>query len=171
MSYASVADLLQRYDFRDIGGLVSDDNREASPVDLATVGTPGNSIAQACLDDASGDIEAALFSSGRYTELDLTSLTGNSLSYLKRITCDIAMALIYARRPLYDPDKYKMAMETAESHLERLRKGENVFNLQPQIDAGTPDIDGPSTMDFQNLNLIRDRVRNFFPGRRLPNNR
>jgi len=171
MAYASVAELLQRYDFRDIGGLVSDDNREVPPTDLVTVGNFGNTISQACLDDAAGMIEAALFASGRYTEVDLTGLTGYSLSYLKRINCDIAMALIYARRPLYDPEKYKAAMELSQSHLDRLGSGEDVFNIQAKIDASTPAVHGPSTMDFQNLNLIRDRVRNFYPQRRLPHNR
>src|SRR6188768_3543140 len=153
MAYASVAELLQRYDFRDIGGLVSDDNREASPVDLVTVGHYSNSVSQACLDDAAGMIEAALFASGRYNEIDLNTLEGYSLSYLKRINCDIAMALIYARRPLYDPEKYKAAMEVAQSHLDRLGGGEDVFNIQEKIDSGTPVVHGPTTMTFEHLNL------------------
>lgn len=166
MSYATVADLMFRYDLRDLGELASDDGTAVTPVDL-----PGNVNIQACLDDASGEIDAALFANGRYSAADLVGLTGNSLAYLKRMTCDIAMAFIYARRPLYDPDKYKAATENAEAHLKKLHDGDNVFNLTAQIAAGQPQIDGPSTMTFQNLNLMRDRTLNYYPRRSLPYNR
>lgn len=166
MSYADAADLVARYDAREIGKLVSDDNHEVSLIDLAS-----DPLVTAALDDASGDIEAALLVAKRYSVAELTSLTGNSLAKLKRLTCDIAMAYLMGRRPGRDPETLKAFEERAQGHLKLLRHGENVFNLADQQEAGLPDTGGPSTVDYDNLNLMRDRTKHYYPARRLPYNR
>lgn len=165
-SYANANDLLQRYDRNDIGDLISDAGNQASPIDF-----DGHPIITAALTDASGDLEAALFAGQRYTVDQLGELTGNSLNHLKRVTCDIAMTYLLRRRAGRDPEGLKAQLEIAETHLKRLRLGENVFNLDPQKDAGNPSVGGPSAIDYQNLNLIRDRVKNYYPRRALPENR
>ena len=166
-TYASAAQLLERYDARDIGDLVSDTDDQASPIDLLT-----HPLVTTSLEDASGAIEASLLVGNRNSPTELESLTGNSKSFLERITCDIAMSFLLCRRPGFDADRMTAQMNLAEMHLERLRNGENVLNLDDQRDAGNPTVDGPSLVRLQShLHLVRDRVSNYYPGRRMPGDR
>lgn len=167
MAYASASDLIARKDARTLGDLVSDDNLRAEQVDLAT-----NTVLLAALDDASGEVDAALMQGKRYSAADLADLTGNSLAYLKRITCDIAFALLWNRRGYTGSDAQQAAIEDSRKALERLRKGENVFNLEAQKDAGLPAITGATRVQRQQLNLIAGKARgHFYPHETLPNNR
>jgi hypothetical protein len=108
---------------------------------------------------------------GRYDASELSALAGNSLAHLKRITCELAMRNLLARRPAYKPEVLEIFEKRADRQLDRLRKGENVFNIDDHKEAGVPSVDGPSLAEVQNLNLLRDRTRNYYPSRRLPNNR
>ena len=165
--YAAPTDFFERYDVRDIGQLASDNGSEIPESALAT-----DANVLTALDDASGDIDTALVVSNRYLTTELEGLTGNSLAKLKRITCDLAMAYMLGRRPAADPEKLEAFEKRATTHLERLRNGENVFNLADQKSAGNPSIDGPTLVRFDDhLNLVRDRVNNYYPARRLPGNR
>ena len=167
MAYATISNLLDRYDAREIGDLVSDDNNRRESIDLAD-----DPILTALLADASGQVESALVVANRYSAAELAGLTGHSAAHLVRVVCDIAMSLIACRRPGRLKTEAREAIAaTAEKHLERLRKGENIFNLTDQANAGSVSIGGPTTVEFFNLNLIRDRTRNYYPGRRLPDNR
>lgn len=167
MAYATAAQFLDRYDARDVGDLVSDEGLQVSPIDL-----PGHVRLAAVLNDASGDIEAALLVGNRYTPDQLSGLTGNSASHLQRVTCEIAMAYLLGRRPSINSERIEAQEKLRELHLDRLRRGENVFNLDDQRNAGVAAIDGPTTLDYsRELNLIRDRTRHYFPARRLPHNR
>ena len=166
MSYAAPADLLARFDPRDVGDLCGDDGVQVSRIDLLT-----DPNLQACLDDASGAIDAALLAGGRYSTSDLAALTGNSLALLRRICCELALSYLWARRPLYRAEDRKAATELAEKALERLRKGENVFNVTENITASMPTIDGPTSVTYDDLNMIRDRTKNYYPARHLPYDR
>lgn len=163
MAYATPADLITRYDENDVGQLCSDTKNAVSPIDL-----PNNARCLAMLNDASGDIDGALMVGGNYNAIDLAGLTANSTYKLIRICCDLAMWYLIQRRPGWNPEKAKAIREIAEEHLERLRKGENTFNIQASIDAGDPVVEGPTTLDFQYLGLIRDSVKNFYVPRRIP---
>ncbi|MCC7424820.1 MAG: DUF1320 family protein [Planctomycetaceae bacterium] len=164
-SYATPAQIIERYDVRDIGQLVADDDTQVAAGDL-----DDNTVLLAALADASGDIEAALLAGERYTVANLEGLTGNSASKLVRLTCDIAMAYLYGRRPAHDPDKLKAFEERAAKQLERLRKGENVFNLAPQKEAGRIDHATPSAADISKMQLLRDRCPGYYPKRTFPTN-
>ncbi len=166
MSYASATDLTARFDSREIADLLSDD---ATPVDEGDFSE--NAKLLAILDDASGEVEAALVVGKRYEASDLSGLTGNSAAHLKRIVSELAMRNLLARRPAYKPDLLEAFEKRCQAQLERLRKGENVFNLEDQKDAGLPSVGGLSTVETQNLNLVRDRVQNYYPRRYLPDNR
>lgn len=168
MSYASVQNLIARYDARTVGQLVSDNNIAVPPIELAW-----NSVAQAALDDASGEIEAALLRGERYSAADLAALTGNSAKHLIRICCDIAFWNLWDRRPWQRQDPGRDdARKRSQDHLDRLAKGENVFNIAAVLDAGLPESTGPSAVELSNLNLIAYRARgHFYPVARLPNNR
>lgn len=160
MAYATPADLLLRKSELTIGELVSESGTAVSPSGLLT-----DDKVEAALDSASGAIDAALLQAGRYTPGDLSALTGNSLAHLKHITCEIAMAYLFAIKPTYNSGEYDAAMKLHDLYLERLRKGENVFNVQTAIDAGTPTYDNPSVASVVQLNLIRDRTLHYYPHR------
>lgn len=166
MSYATPTQFLERYDAQTVGDLVDDTGSQVTAAALLT-----NPVLQAMLDDASGAIEAAMLVGGRYTVAQLSSLTGNAQKHLVRICCDLAKAYLLRRRPSRDADKDQSEMDLAERHLKALRTGDAVFGLPELIDATLPKVTGPSTVDFQDLNLIRDRTRNYYPARKLPDNR
>ncbi|HWA97911.1 MAG TPA: hypothetical protein VG713_05440 [Pirellulales bacterium] len=163
-AYATAADLVGRFDSRDIAELASDTDEPVA--DIST--DPNVSLA---LDDASGRIEAALLVSGQYTVDQLSSLTGNAKALLCRLTCELAMAMLVGRRPeKYSSDMFVALVQHAEDQLELLRKGVNLFNITTNVDAGLPKVDGPSAVTYQRLNLLPDRTRNYYPNRssRLP---
>jgi len=164
--YAEPADILDRKDWRDIGDLCSDDSSQVAVSDLLV-----DPKLLAALDDASGEIEAALVVGGRYTVSQLEGLTGTSLAHLKRITCELAMYHLLARRPKLSPDQYEMHSKLRDTYLEQLRTGVNVFALAANIDAGTVHVDGPSVVQIIDLNLMRDQTLHYYPARRMPGSR
>lgn len=164
--YATAAQVLERKDWRDIGDLVSDDGDQVSEAGLAT-----DAKLTAAIADASGDIETALFAGGRYDASDLEGLTGNAASHLVRITTEITMYHLLCRRPRANSEMLEYYAKLRETYLDPLRQGQNVFNIEEKIEAGRASVDGPTTQEYNDLNLVRDRVRNYYPGRRLPDNR
>jgi len=160
--------MVARFDSRLLGDLVADDENRVAEASLT-----GNAKIGAALDDASGMLEAALMQGDRYTTDDLTALTGNSLAYLKRIVCDIAIYLLEDRRRYNQDDQARAkAFEKAEEHLELLRKGSHIFNIQETKDAGVIDGEvGPTAIELANSHLIRYRTRNYYPAIRTPGNR
>lgn len=160
MPYATPADLLKRFDARTVGDLAADDGKRVVPSALLT-----DPNVSAVLDDASGEIEAALLQGERYSATDLANLTGNSQQYLKRICCEIAFGLLWRRRPWADDQQRLDAIKRADEHLERLRKGERVFDVVAVKDAGLPDVTGVTIADLENLNLLRDRTFHYYPAR------
>ena len=162
MAYASAEDLVKRYDARTLGDLCSDTGVRVSEVSLAT-----NAKILAALDDASGEIDAALMQAKRYSTADLASLTGNSLAYLKRLTCTFAFAGLWNRRPYVDDMERDEALKQARQALDRLRRGENVFDLEDQKAEGLPDVKEPSVSSIDRLNLTVDRARRgYYPRRK-----
>lgn len=164
-AYASSSDLSARFDETIIKDLASDSGEPV--VDISS-----DAKVSAALDDSSGRIDAAVLVAGIYAVTDLTALTGNSLALLKRLTCELAMCDLMRRRQ--DPEVYeKLAFmkKDVEDYLDRLRKGERLFGaVDDAIGAGKPTIDGPTATDYQRLNIITVRTRNFYPGiaSRLP---
>jgi phage gp36-like protein len=162
MSYSSVGDFYSRFDENVARDLCSDSGQPAPRTNDALL---------AVLDDAAGRILAACLKGRIYSKDDLTGLTGTSLSLLKRIQCEMAMAYLLERRPEKSgADWPKMLYERSEGYLEQLARGERLFDVENAQDAGLPTIDGPNLADYQYLNLLPDRTRHFFPsrGRRLP---
>lgn len=166
MAYATANDLIARFDSRDICDLVSD-----SPDAVELLNLADNEALQAALDDASASVDTALLRGKRYTTDDLEGLTGNSLSMLKRIVCNKAMVFLLERRPDRDPDRLERQHDLAERYLRRLSRGEDVFDLEAQKDAGLPEVMGPTTAQVQNTHSIRSQTRHYFPRQRLPNDR
>lgn len=165
MAYATPAQMFERYDARTIGDLVSDEDIRVPSADLAT-----DSKLLAALNDASGDLESACLVGGRYTAAQLAALTGNSLYYRVRITCDIAMWYLLQRRAGGDADELEKFEKLRMGHLKRLQSGESIFGIDEHIAASVPTIDGMSTVQYDNLNLVRDHAK-VYPRRKLPYNR
>lgn len=172
MPYATAVDMQSRYDWREIGDLISDSDEQISADDqlITTAGTAGGRLNDV-LTDASGDVDTALLVAGRYATTDLTGLTGSSLNYLKRIVCRIAMCYLMERKPLFKPEVVEQYRKWTDKYLKQLQDGVNVFNLPGQVSAGTPEAAGLSTVqyDVNNLNLATDPARmHYYPNRQLP---
>lgn len=166
MAYATVAQLLERYDLRTIGDLAADNNTQVSSGAL-----PTDPNVLAALNDASGEIDSALLVGGMYTPAQLEALAGNSQFKLVRLCCRIAIVFIHERRHLLEADELEKYEKINNDALARLRKGENLFDIAANVGAGKPSVDGPSTVEYQGLNLVRDRVQRTYPARMLPHNR
>lgn len=164
MAYADSDDLIARYDEQTLKDLASDTGDPVADISTDTAVT-------AALNDASGRVQSAVSVSRLYSATELAALTGSSLALLKRITCELAMVFMLERRPEKYGDEYTRRLrQSSEDYLERLRKGERLFDVEVAKDAGLPSIDGPTTVDARNLNLITTRTQNFYPSKasRLP---
>jgi len=163
-AYATSADMVNRFDERTLKELVSDDD---TPVTSLSTDTKMTSA----LDDATGTIKAALFVGRQYDPDDLTNLTGESQAFLKRLCCEIALSYLLRRRPEKYGKASKEVRDGVEEVLEQIRKGVRVLDIEANLAAGLPDIDGPSFQQYQNnIRFIPDRTRHFYPSRqeRLP---
>jgi len=163
MAYASADDLAIFFDARILQDLVSDTG-DPDPV------WKTNAKLTTILASASGRIESACTVAQHYLVADLAALTGNSLALLKELTCTIAVALLIARRGGKYSEEYKEKIAAAEEFLDRLRKGERVFGIEDNQEAGMIAIEGPTIVTYTKLNLIPDRTKHYYPTReqRMP---
>lgn len=162
-TYVSASDLTARFDERDIQQLVIDDSSDGATVDVTT-----NARVTAALDDAEGEVIAALRKGGRYEAEQLAALTGVDLAYLKRIICDIAMVHLLRRRPTFAPEVFKAYDDIRKGHIKDLQDGNSVITADEPAAAvaGAISNEGPSLVQWDQLNLWRDRSR-YFPQRYL----
>jgi len=160
-TYVSHADLIARFDPRDIKGLVVDDSSDPNLVDLAT-----NHQIGIALSDAEGEVIAALRKAGKYDVERLAALTGVDLDYLKRIICEIAMVHLFRRRPSFAPEAMKVYEDIRRGTIKDLQDGHSVLSANEPADtnAGRVNNEGPSVAQWYDLNLWRDRS-NYFPQR------
>jgi phage gp36-like protein len=167
VSYADASDFLKRVDARTTGNLVSDSGTRKTATELLS-----DENLQTALDDASGEIDAHVLQGQRYTTADLAELTGHSLAYLKRLNCMVALALLWERRPYNDADDgvaAEQAATQARKALDRLKRGEEIFDVEKVKTAGLPSTTVPSRVTLDALNLTVDAARgHFYPARRLP---
>lgn len=169
MAYATGEDLIKRYDIDLIGDLATDERQTQDRNDVAS-----DPHVLTALEDASGEVDAALLTGARYTALQLSGLTGTSQSYLISIVCGLAMAALHERRPeAVDEKVIERLTKRAKDAILSLRRGENVFGLQEHIDAGRVTYGGPSAIDLTNRNGLAERMGRYFPSTqsRLPRGR
>jgi len=161
-SYAEPADLVKRFDAREVAQLASDTGEPVGSVTL-------DPVVLLALEDASGDIDSALLAAGRYTADDLEGLEGNSLALLKRMTCELAMVYLMERRPDLSEEQTRRHEAIRKRHLEPLRQGVNVFGLEATVEAGQPSVEGPTVQEVAQLNLIKTHSEGrYYPRRRFP---
>lgn len=170
MAYATIDDLIHRFDARTIGDLVAIDGARVPVEDL-----PDDEVAQAALDDASGEIDAALLKGKFYTPADLANLTANSNKYLVKICCLIAMASLWDRKPGLMAETAEKHQQQAEAILVKLKHGAEIFAVQGDAsheEAGLPEITGPTRVTVQNTNALATRLRGrMYPAIELPRGR
>lgn len=169
MAYADGDDLVARYDIDLVGDLATDDRESLDRDDI-----PTHPHVLVALDDASGEIDAALKAGGRYTAAQLAGLTGNDLAFLKRIVCGLAIAAMHERRPeALDSATVERLTKRALDAITELRGGKNVFGLEEHFEAGLPDTGGPTALDLETRNDLSTRMGRFFPSpdSRLPRGR
>lgn len=164
MAYADASDIKARKDVRTLGDLVGDADTRATSVELDT-----DTVLATALQDASGIIDAAVFHAGRYSADDLNGLTGNSLALLKRLTCDIAYTLLRRRRGYTGDEGEDLAeFKQADQMLERLRKGERVFDVAEVIDAGNTQVVTITPTIVAQQNTVVSVADRYFPTRPYP---
>lgn len=163
MAYATPTDLITRYDRNLIADLAGDDG---SPVDPLT----SPRVAEA-LESASGEIDAACRLGGRYLPSELAALGGADAAFLKDVTCQLALLrLVGVRIQTIGEAAYKALREMGDRVLDDLRAGRLIFGTPAAEQAVTPDVEGPTALTYDRLNLLPDRTRNYYPARqsRLP---
>lgn len=127
-SYATVTQLLQYHDQRQIADLVKDN-------DTRETGVATNAYVLAALKRASGELEMACTMGKRYTPADLNAINGVSREALIGLVCDLAYwHLVKRRHPGATLENVPGAL-TAYGILGQLRKGELVFGLLEQQEA------------------------------------
>jgi|GEM_PF-1678484 len=162
MGYATPADLVTFFNEVLVEDLASD---SGVPEDAAA-----SERIQACLDAASGRVEAALLTSGRYRVEDLQGLSGHSGWYLKWLVCAIALGYLVFNRIARLDEGTKAIIEQAEKQLELLSKGVNILNLPEKVQATEIAVQGPILAERIALNVLPLRTRHFYPSeaQRLP---
>lgn len=160
-AFASSSDMIARYDARTLGDLCGDGSRVAE-VDLGS-----SSKMTAALNTATGYVKAALLKGERYSETDLAALTGESLDFLKDVTCIFAFWFLWRRRKYLgdkDPNRGE-AKQQFEDTLKMLNDGAWVLNVTANIEAGRGQVDTATRVDIEsNWELMVDKGR----GRWLP---
>jgi len=160
---ASATDFIRRYDATLIADLAGD---AGTPVDPAL-----SPRVEAALAGAWGEVLAAARLGGRYSENELAELSGADAEFAKDIVCGLALLRIVATRiQSIGEAAHRTLREQADKVLEDLRSGRLIFGTPAAARAQTPGADGPSALDYERLNLLPDRVRNYYPARaeRLP---
>lgn len=163
---ATAADMLVRYDEPTIRDLLSDTATPASDDNLAN-----NARLTAMLTAGSGHVLASALAGNNYTEEELLAMTGNGQAMLVDLVCTITFCKLMRRRPgRFKPEDIIGQEKAVQEWLDALRKGQRLFPIAAHQTASNPTIDGPTAVEFQNLNLISTRTKNFYPhvASRLP---
>lgn len=167
-AFADYSDMIARYDARNLGNMCSDDGNRIEESELSS-----NSKMTAALDTATGWVKSAVQQGYRYKDEQLAALTGEGLSLLKDITCQVAYWVLMRRKPYQKEDDIRRVYkEEADDLLEKLRTGLYVLDVATAQDAGLPEADGVTRIEIQNnWNLVADRARGrYYPGRRTYRN-
>ncbi len=142
-----------------VGDLAQDGREEQPPSTVADL-----PIVVRTLEEASGQVDMALLAGGRYRTEQLAALTGNSLAFLKRIVCTLAISYLFKRRaaPQY-LELAKMYHDEAQDYLKALQMGKNLFNIEENKTASVIEHQHLSAVEIDGLNLMPSRMGNFFP--------
>lgn len=168
-AFADSDDMIRRYDERTLGDICSDvEGQRITPAGLAN-----NANMLAALGTASGRLLATALRAKRYSRADLDALTGESLEYLKDLTCRIAFWFLWQRKPYGEDQQRQEVRKAYEEALEEIGSGHEIFDVQTVKDAGVPKVETVTRTEIQNdWALVVDQARGrFYPQRRTYKNR
>lgn len=156
-TYATIADLVARYDIETVGQLATDDGVRLLRDEILVHPT-----IETALEDACGDVDVNLRVGNRYTPAQLTSLDAHCTAHLKKIVCTIAMAQLFDRRPGLYIEQADATRKRAYEYLDRLAQGVNVFGLSddtdPHVAASMPSLSGPTSVEITERNFLAARM-------------
>ncbi len=158
-SYLSAAEFLKRADLRTIGDLCSD---TGSRIPAGALLTDAN-LAAALL-DASGLVEQACLTAGKYHPVDLAALTGAGQAALFRLISRLTLCLLFERRPDLEM-KQPWIWEWVEEQLQKLHEGEAVFPFIETEAAGILSDVTETARDVEARDLTTTQMSRYF-GRR-----
>lgn len=164
MPYADVEQMIHRFDERTLKDLCRDDG-------TAETNLSSNDRMETALQDATGAIDAACQTGRMYLPSDLTALSGSDRAILRRICCEIALSYLIQARPEKFKDADHPIHKRAQEYLDRFRRGERVFNIESNKNAGVVFHDGLDAYGYSQQNWLPDRCGgHFYPSRsqRLP---
>lgn len=160
-SYATPADMLVHYDIRTVADLVNDQGtRTGGSPNPIPASVEANTTLIKIMNAAAGIIEAACLRSVRYAVADLQALTGCSKEFLIQINCDLAMGLLYRRRP--DKGQIPPFFTAAMAWLEQLANGEAVFAFAETEDAGLPRAYVETAQDVIERSMVAQQACRYF---------
>jgi phage gp36-like protein len=150
MAYATASQVIARFDVRELGQLAVDDNTE-----LTSGGLASSARLQACIDDATADIDDALRSGYRYTSAELASLSSASNKTLIRICADLTLAYMYRARGRMPSEYHQRAIDDTKARLNDLRDGKTVLHGSTNQDVTTKTT-VPTTSERSDLGMMSD---------------
>lgn len=160
--FATPNDVLDRYDETVVRDLCSDNGTAEADLDTS-------SKMAAAIASAEGYVLAACQTQQLYTQADLASLTGPGAALLVDLVCGLTMAHLLRRRPGANEALAKQ-LERFDAFLDALRSGTRMFPIAANLDASVVALEGPTTVEVTNLNLITSRASGYYPrvSSRLP---
>lgn len=160
--YCTAADVIDVCDVRTLGDWLSDTGQRLTPGEVTSSGESGGRLYR-FMQEASGEIESAVFRGGRLTAADLAALTGNSLRKLKALAAGYAVFLAWDHRPgAFGKSEMPARAGKALEDLDLLCAGERIFAFQEMADAGRIDHEVEDRADVAARNGIAYRARRFF---------
>lgn len=150
ISFCTPEQFLLLNDWRFVAQLIMDDGSQATHAAVLT--SPELAYILLC---ASGDVESALVSGGRYKSSDLQAANGASQAFLQKIVADIACCYLFDRRRAQDPPELVLrGCERAWEKVDKLISGELTLAFQEVQDAGVVDNEYMFAPDIINQNLF-----------------
>lgn len=148
-----------RYDKNRVADLLTTDT--ASPVDPENLS--GDACLLALIDDACGEVDAAVTVGNKYTVDELEDLTGTSAAFLVRLCADLTWGYCLAFKGLGDADVKAQAPRYAEAKrlLEEIANGSMVFGVAASREAGLPFVTTPDNQLTNSPTLWNDSFGRF----------
>jgi len=143
--------------------------RLGSDTDADGVVSDANAILVAALERASYEVRTYAMRGGQYTAAQLDALQAGGDKSLVGLVCDIAVAILLARRMREIPESMRMQLSRANEMLAALRDGKQVFTGDSgvaggAVEAGQAEISIVSASQRGSLRMASDQP--FFPARR-----
>ncbi|HOM18097.1 MAG TPA: hypothetical protein PK777_05230 [Thermoguttaceae bacterium] len=156
---ATVTDLVARWDQRLLADLAGDTGQ---PVE----NLQSNPRILAALQGATGQLRSAILNGRRYSLDDLQHLDEDDAAYLKDLVCALAVLRLAACRvSTIGAEVWEALRKDCQEQLAALERGERIFATPAAQGAGLPQTDGPRWVEYQQLNLLVDRCRGYYPSR------